>query len=198
MWWGWWGEGRAQEDAAWDGGRGAGSHGCASPRATELPTPCRLDAGARFAEGALGSRVRRGLCRPAVAPSQDLATRVGVGPAPSRRRCGPALGWAVGLRCTVHDGFPSRSFENNWNIYKLLAHQKISKEKVRGACASAGAPPVRPGPAFLPVWGLSCEPRGPCWPLLDPQLPNSLGLSLGLSRARRLSNGWRGLRLVHR
>lgn len=28
--------------------------------------------------------------------------------------------------------FLSRSFENNWNIYKLLAHQKVSKEKVRG------------------------------------------------------------------
>lgn len=27
--------------------------------------------------------------------------------------------------------FLSRSFENNWKIYKLLAHQKISKEKVR-------------------------------------------------------------------
>lgn len=27
--------------------------------------------------------------------------------------------------------FLSRSFENNWNIYKLLAHQKVSKEKVR-------------------------------------------------------------------
>lgn len=27
---------------------------------------------------------------------------------------------------------PCRSFENNWNIYKLLAHQKPAQEKVRG------------------------------------------------------------------
>lgn len=35
--------------------------------------------------------------------------------------------WAVGFIIS----FLSRSFENNWKIYKLLAHQKISKEKVR-------------------------------------------------------------------
>lgn len=29
-----------------------------------------------------------------------------------------------------------RSFENNWNIYKLLAHQKVSKEKVSLGCGS--------------------------------------------------------------
>lgn len=34
--------------------------------------------------------------------------------------------------CAELSRFLSRSFENNWNIYKLLAHQKISKEKVRG------------------------------------------------------------------
>lgn len=48
-------------------------------------------------------------------------------------------------------GFPSRSFENNWNIYKLLAHQKVSTEKVRGVSrralvtvTSGACPWVRP------------------------------------------------------
>lgn len=34
--------------------------------------------------------------------------------------------------------FLSRSFENNWKIYKLLAHQKVSKEKVRKRAEPAG------------------------------------------------------------
>lgn len=35
-----------------------------------------------------------------------------------------------------------RSFENNWNIYKLLAHQKVSKEKTNFSLAilNVGAP----------------------------------------------------------
>uniref|UniRef100_A0A8C5ZEF7 Phosphofructokinase, liver type n=1 Tax=Marmota marmota marmota TaxID=9994 RepID=A0A8C5ZEF7_MARMA len=49
-----------------------------------------------------------------------------------------------------------RSFENNWNIYKLLAHQKLSKEKVRrgsraGHVASeALSPPAACLPALQP------------------------------------------------
>lgn len=42
--------------------------------------------------------------------------------------CGCGL-WLWASWCMT--GFRSRSFENNWNIYKLLAHQKVSKEKVR-------------------------------------------------------------------
>lgn len=55
-------------------------------------------------------------------------------PTPGRlaQRRGRRVTWsrvAVGPRRMA--GFRSRSFENNWNIYKLLAHQKVSKEKVR-------------------------------------------------------------------
>lgn len=87
-------------------------------------------------------------------------------------------------------GFLCRSFENNWNIYKLLAHQKVSKEKVRwceprdprSLTVTASSPPPLPGAAHprgqgaprkqgarswprepgdpLSVWGLSCELRG--------------------------------------
>lgn len=46
-------------------------------------------------------------------------------------RCAGLCGCGLkAVRCLT--GFLSRSFENNWNIYKLLAHQKLSKEKVRG------------------------------------------------------------------
>lgn len=48
--------------------------------------------------------------------------------------CGLWLGAGSGLWVWASwcmTGFRSRSFENNWNIYKLLAHQKVSKEKVR-------------------------------------------------------------------
>lgn len=41
------------------------------------------------------------------------------------------------MSCTVF--FLSRSFENNWKIYKLLAHQKVSKEKVRKRPEPSGA-----------------------------------------------------------
>lgn len=53
--------------------------------------------------------------------------------------------WAA--RCLT--GFCSRSFENNWNIYKLLAHQKISKEKVRWC--EQQSPWVRVYPWGLPA-----------------------------------------------
>lgn len=48
------------------------------------------------------------------------------------------------MNCTVF--FLSRSFENNWKMYKLLAHQKISKEKV-GTMAEPTAVMVLPSPA---------------------------------------------------
>lgn len=85
--------------------------------------------------------------------------------------------WVWTARCPA--GFRSRSFENNWNIYKLLAHQKISKEKVRWcrwqspwvrvcpwglpAAARPGsrellAGPAGPGPSLLR--GLSSELEG--------------------------------------
>lgn len=71
--------------------------------------------------------------------------------------------WAVGFIVS----FLSRSFENNWKIYKLLAHQKISKEKVRkreepmalvvlpssaSSCPTATLPPASWGAEFQ-VWG---------------------------------------------
>ena len=46
--------------------------------------------------------------------------------------------------------FLSRSFENNWNIYKLLAHQKISKEKVRVGCGAHAWLCLWPPPASYP------------------------------------------------
>lgn len=61
---------------------------------------------------------------------------------------------------TTHGLFPSRSFENNWNIYKLLAHQKPSKEKVSCHCSRLCLLPPTPvwlGRALPPVWGLSSE-----------------------------------------
>ena len=64
-------------------------------------------------------------------------------------------------------GFLSRSFENNWNIYKLLAHQKVSKEKVRwceprdprSLTVTASSPPPLPGSASgLPAFGVRVRP----------------------------------------
>lgn len=59
-------------------------------------------------------------------------------------------------------GFRSRSFENNWNIYKLLAHQKVSKEKVRwcerqthGCCLCSRL--ARPLPQGC-LWGRPAAP----------------------------------------
>lgn len=48
---------------------------------------------------------------------------------------------------------PCRSFENNWNIYKLLAHQKPAQEKVRRDGELQGTP--------SPPWGHTpmCRPR---------------------------------------
>lgn len=47
--------------------------------------------------------------------------------------------------------FLSRSFENNWNIYKLLSHQKISKEKVRAGCRAHAWLCLQPPPASSPT-----------------------------------------------
>lgn len=65
--------------------------------------------------------------------------------------------------------FLSRSFENNWKIYKLLAHQKISKEKVKRRAETMAAT-VLPSSASsrltavswraeLRVWGLGVASR---------------------------------------
>lgn len=51
--------------------------------------------------------------------------------------CGWREGWCRAGSCTV--SLLSRSFENNWKIYKLLAHQKVSKEKVREGADVSGA-----------------------------------------------------------
>ena len=70
--------------------------------------------------------------------------------------------------------FLSRSFENNWNIYKLLAHQKISKEKVRAGCRAH---------TWLCLWPPPASPPQPGSGNWDP--PSCLGLSCGLRRQAR-------------
>lgn len=55
---------------------------------------------------------------------------------------------AVAVPCMTR--FLSRSFENNWNIYKLLAHQKISKEKVERAAEPMPGCACGPPPASYP------------------------------------------------
>lgn len=59
---------------------------------------------------------------------------------------------------------PCRSFENNWNIYKLLAHQKPAQEKVRGDGEQQGTPSLPWGHT-----GMCCSHPCPCrapsaWP----------------------------------
>lgn len=56
--------------------------------------------------------------------------------------------------------FLSRSFENNWKIYKLLAHQKVSKEKVRKRAEQCNGSAIFPLPpaswgAGFQVWGIA-------------------------------------------
>lgn len=60
---------------------------------------------------------------------------------------------------------PCRSFENNWNIYKLLAHQKPAQEKVRRDGERQGTPSL--------AWGHM--PMG-CPPSLSLQSPFSLAI----------------------
>lgn len=68
----------------------------------------------------------------------------------------------------------SRSFENNWNIYKLLAHQKPPKEKVR-----QGVAPTEGGTGCVILQPLHTGPCG--WACLP--LPSVLlGAELGAGR----------------
>lgn len=60
---------------------------------------------------------------------------------------------------------PCRSFENNWNIYKLLAHQKPAQEKVRRDEEQAGdtVPTLGTRSELLPP--CPCPRRAPsAWP----------------------------------
>lgn len=52
-------------------------------------------------------------------------------PAPAAREGAPPQRPGVQAHLGATLPCPCRSFENNWNIYKLLAHQKPAQEKVR-------------------------------------------------------------------
>lgn len=100
-------------------------------------------------------------------------------------------------------GFRSRSFENNWNIYKLLAHQKVSKEKVRWC----GRQSLRAQRALSwlswarplsPVRGLNWSWEGQAWPLLDQHMSDSQGPGLGVMVASRLPDSYKKLSQAHR
>lgn len=68
---------------------------------------------------------------------------------------------------------PRRSFENNWNIYKMLAHQKPAQEKVR---ESGGTSP--PSSPLLLRGAGACGGQAavPIVPPLSPQSPFSLAI----------------------
>lgn len=103
-------------------------------------------------------------------------------------RCAGLCGCGLkAVRCLT--GFLSRSFENNWNIYKLLAHQKLSKEKVRGWALQGHShchPALRGLLNLLHCWG---QPAAPHLAELV-GLPSCLGSELQAER--------HGLRLTSR
>lgn len=80
-------------------------------------------------------------------------------------------------------GFLSRSFENNWNIYKLLAHQKVSKEKVRWCepqdpwvpVTSAATSSLSLGHHHCPPWGPPARGVGVCPGSGELRAPSCLG-----------------------
>lgn len=67
------------------------------------------------------------------------------------------------LRATLP--YSCRSFENNWNIYKLLAHQKPAQEKVRRDRERQWS--------LSPPWGTRTDVPSPS---LSPQSPFSLAI----------------------
>lgn len=68
---------------------------------------------------------------------------------------------------------PRRSFENNWNIYKMLAHQKPAQEKVR---ESGGTSPPSSPPLLRGAGTCSGQAAVPIVPPMSPQSPFSLAI----------------------
>ncbi|XP_012516976.1 PREDICTED: ATP-dependent 6-phosphofructokinase, liver type [Propithecus coquereli] len=85
-----------------------------------------------------------GKLRPGAVGGPTLCLLASPSPGCGSQRCRRTLPVAILRRRAARGttGFLSRSFENNWNIYKLLAHQKVSKEKTNFSLAilNVGAP----------------------------------------------------------